>query len=50
MVEITAESFVVTAQGGRIEVLKAKPAEGKKVSGAEAAAAAGIQVGTILGS
>lgn len=50
VVEITAESFVVTAQGGRIEVLKAKPAEGKKVSGAEAAAAAGIQVGTILGS
>ncbi len=50
VVEITAESFVVTAQGGRIEVLKAKPAEGKKVSGAEAAVAAGIQVGTILGS
>src|SRR5213083_3543756 len=36
--EISAASFFVTAQGGRIEVLKAKHEDGKKVSAAELAA------------
>lgn len=48
--EIGAESFFVTAQGGRIEVLKAKHEEGKKVSAAEFAAQNGLTPGTVLGS
>ncbi|OGA01265.1 MAG: methionyl-tRNA formyltransferase [Betaproteobacteria bacterium RIFCSPLOWO2_02_FULL_62_17] len=43
--EIGPASFFVTAQGGRIEVLRAKGEETKKVSGAELAAALGIQAG-----
>src|SRR6476646_613108 len=35
--EVTAQSFKVTAQGGLIEVLKAKFEDGKKVSGGELA-------------
>jgi methionyl-tRNA formyltransferase len=41
--------FFVTAQGGRIEVLKAKAEDTKKVSAAELAAAAGIGNGSLLG-
>jgi methionyl-tRNA formyltransferase len=48
--EVTATSFFVTAQGGRIEVLKAKGEETKKIGGAEAAAALGLAVGTTLGT
>lgn len=48
--EITATSFFVTAQGGRIEVLKAKGEETKKVGGAELAAAIGLTVGAVLGT
>jgi methionyl-tRNA formyltransferase len=48
--EVGANSFTVTAQGGRIEVFKAKLGDGKKVSGAELAASAGIQPGTLLGA
>jgi methionyl-tRNA formyltransferase len=48
--EITASSFLVTAQGGRIEVLKAKGEETKKIGGAEAAAALRLAVGTTLGT
>ncbi len=48
--EITATSFFVTAQGGRIEVLKAKGEETKKLGAAELAAALGLSVGTVLGS
>jgi methionyl-tRNA formyltransferase len=48
--EITATSFFVTAQGGRIEVLKAKAEETKKVGGAELAAAIGLAVGAALGT
>jgi methionyl-tRNA formyltransferase len=48
--EIGAESMRVTAQGGQIEVAKVKPEEGKKVSAAEWAKAAGVAVGTILGT
>lgn len=48
--EIGPQSFFVTAQGGRIEVLKAKHEEGKKVSAAEFAAQSGLAVGTVLGN
>jgi methionyl-tRNA formyltransferase len=48
--EVTATSFFVTAQGGRIEVLKAKAEDGKKASGPEVAAAMGIATGTMLGT
>jgi methionyl-tRNA formyltransferase len=47
--EITPTSFFVTAQGGRIEVLKAKGEETKKIGGAELAAALGLAAGTSLG-
>jgi methionyl-tRNA formyltransferase len=48
--EISAASFFVTGQGGRIEVLKAKHEDGKKVSAAELAAQNGLTPGTLLGS
>jgi methionyl-tRNA formyltransferase len=48
--EITGTSFFVTAQGGRIEVLKAKAEDGKKLAAPEVAAALGITVGTMLGT
>ncbi|MGB7543091.1 MAG: methionyl-tRNA formyltransferase [Burkholderiales bacterium] len=48
--EITANSFFVTAQGGRIEVLKAKHEDGKKVSAAELVAQHGLTPGALLGS
>lgn len=47
--EIGPSSFFVTAQGGRIEVLKAKGEDTKKIGGAEAAQALGLSVGTLLG-
>jgi methionyl-tRNA formyltransferase len=46
---VTAQSFNVTAQGGLIEVLKAKLEDGKKVSGGELAQSGGIPTGTVLG-
>lgn len=48
--EITATSFSVTAQGGRIEVLKAKHEDGKKLSAPELVASIGLVAGTLLGS
>jgi len=48
--EVTAQSFKVTAQGGMIEVLKAKFEDTKKGSGGELAQAAGMSVGSLLGS
>jgi methionyl-tRNA formyltransferase len=48
--EIGANSFFVTCQGGRIEVLKAKGEETKKIAGNELAAALGLTVGIALGS
>jgi methionyl-tRNA formyltransferase len=48
--EITETSFFVTAQGGRIEVLKAKHEDGKKLSAAEFTAQNGLAAGTVLGS
>jgi len=47
--EIGSQSFFVTAQGGRIEVLKAKHEDGKKVSAAELVAQNGIVPGALLG-
>ncbi|MBI2292756.1 MAG: methionyl-tRNA formyltransferase, partial [Betaproteobacteria bacterium] len=47
--EVTAQSFKVTAQGGMIEVLKAKLEDGKKVSGGEVAQAGDIKAGRMLG-
>ena len=48
--EITQTSFFVAAQGGRIEVLKAKHEDGKKLSAPELVASLGLTIGTILGS
>jgi len=48
--DATDQSFKVTAQGGAIEVLKARFEDGKKMSGGELAQAGGIKAGTLLGS
>jgi methionyl-tRNA formyltransferase len=48
--EIGAASFFVTAQGGRIEVLKAKHEDGKKVSAADFVNQNQIAPGTVLGN
>lgn len=47
---ITDSSFKVTAQGGMIEVLRARGEDGKKLTGGEFARAAGLSAGTILGN
>ena len=48
--DVTDASFKVTAQGGAIEVLRARGADGKKLPGGEFARAAGLTAGTILGN
>jgi methionyl-tRNA formyltransferase len=48
--EIGPQSFFVAAQGGRIEVLKAKHEDGKKVSAPEFVAQNGLVPGALLGS
>jgi len=48
--DVTDTSFFVTAQGGQIEVQKAKLGEGKKLSGAEVAATGSLAAGTLLGT
>ena len=48
IVEVTATSFQVTAQGGRVEVLRAKLGDGKKVAAAELLASGVIKAGQIL--
>ncbi len=50
VVEATYKSFQVTAQGGRIEVLRAKLGEGKKVAAGELLAARAIKSGAVLGN
>jgi len=50
VVEVTEKSFQVTAQGGRIEVLRAKPGDGKKVAAAELLSSGQIKAGTLLGT
>ena len=47
---VTPLSFKITAQGGTIEVLKAKFEDGKKLSGGELVQTGGIAAGSILGS
>lgn len=50
VVEVTDKSFQVTAQGGRIEVQRAKLGDGKKVAAADLLAAGSIKPGQILGT
>jgi methionyl-tRNA formyltransferase len=50
VVEVSERGFQVTAQGGRIEVLRAKLGDGKKVTSAELVSGGGIKAGTVLGS
>jgi len=50
VVEVAEKSFQVTAQGGRIEVLRAKLADGKKVAAAELLSGGQIKAGMLLGS
>jgi methionyl-tRNA formyltransferase len=49
VVEAGPASFQVTAQGGRIEVLRARLGEGKKLAAAELLAAGSIKAGMLLG-
>lgn len=48
--DVTADSFKVTAQGGLIEVLRARGEDGKKLSGGEFARSQGLSNGAILGA
>ena len=50
VVEVTHKSFHVTAQGGRIEVLRAKLGEGKKLAASELISAGAVKAGAVLGS
>jgi methionyl-tRNA formyltransferase len=50
VVEVTDKSFQVTAQGGRIEVLRAKLGEAKKVTAGELLAGGQIKAGALLGN
>jgi methionyl-tRNA formyltransferase len=48
--DLSPHSFKVTAQGGVVEVLKARFDDGKKLSGGEVAQAGGLTAGTLLGT
>jgi methionyl-tRNA formyltransferase len=48
--EVGDASFMVAAQGGRIEVFKAKLGDGKKLAAPEVLKSAGLAVGTLLGT
>jgi len=50
VVEVSDKSFQVTAQGGRIEVLRAKLGDGKKVAAGELLSAGAIKAGAVLGT
>jgi methionyl-tRNA formyltransferase len=50
VVEASAESFQVSAQGGRIEVLRARLGEGKKLTAGELLASGAIKPGLLLGT
>jgi methionyl-tRNA formyltransferase len=50
VVEASGASFQVTAQGGRIEVLRAKLGDGKKAAAGELLASGAIKPGQILGT
>lgn len=47
--DVSTQSFKVTAQGGMIEVLKARFEDGKKLAGGEAAQTGGLKPGSVLG-
>jgi methionyl-tRNA formyltransferase len=49
VVEATEKSFQVSAQGGRIEVLRAKLGDGKKVTAGELLSSGQIKAGALLG-
>lgn len=49
VVEVTDKSFQVTAQGGRIEVLRGKLGDGKKVAASDLLASGEISAGALLG-
>jgi len=48
VVEVTEKSFQVTAQGGRVEVLRAKLGDGKKVTADELLSAGLVRPGAVL--
>ena len=50
VVEVTDKSFQVSGQGGRIEVLRAKLGEGKKLAAAELLSMGAIKAGMLLGA
>ena len=50
IVELSDKTFQVSAQGGRIEVLRAKLGDGKKLSAAELVSSGAIKAGAILGN
>jgi methionyl-tRNA formyltransferase len=50
VVEVTDKSFQVTAQGGRIEVLRAKLGDGKKLAAAELVSSGALKAGALLGT
>jgi methionyl-tRNA formyltransferase len=50
VVEATDKSFQITAQGGRIEVLRAKLGDGKKLAAGELLSSGQIKAGAILGA
>ena len=50
VVEASDKSFQVTAQGGRIEVLRAKLGDGKKLSAGELLSSGQIKPGALLGA
>jgi len=49
VVAVSGQSFQITAQGGRIEVQRAKLGDGKKASAADLIASGAIRAGQILG-
>jgi len=49
VVEVSDKSFQVTAQGGRIEVLRAKLGDGKKANAADLLGSGAIKAGMLLG-
>ncbi|EIZ84148.1 methionyl-tRNA formyltransferase [Methylobacterium sp. GXF4] len=49
VIAVDADGFSVCAQGGRIEIRKVKPEDGKKIAAAEFAASGGIALGQVLG-
>ncbi|MCJ2142045.1 methionyl-tRNA formyltransferase [Methylobacterium sp. E-066] len=49
VIAVDEDGFSVCAQGGRIEIRKVKPEDGKKITASEFAASGGIALGQILG-